>query len=371
MHDRNFRYLEKQWFVATAAETAFNNFSKWRKLKLSRVLQHHGELGEEPSDWETLRRADFDCLLTFYGIVEIGIMTGFIEEMPPSFRKEHLPLLCDGIVRRYYEWHYPQDLPRRLRERLQSGVGYYVLPKSAELNVAFHEFLKLTKFVEHDGDLHSFLWALDRGFRTNKTVKCDFARVKRGLLNAKRLASALQLAPEERGELDRALNGFCKFIQFCEAVSGLIECLEKTPQLAEAVWLAYGYWFRQLDTNFGADLKGAIRCLTKWKVSSQDTLAFRKRIAEMQKVLRKLALPPLADWQRSQTFGRTSISISGSVSHRVEALTRVVIPKESDHRQRELIKRFRAQRQHIKRVRSRRKPTRRVRSRRRAMMTPA
>jgi hypothetical protein len=165
------------------------------------------------------------------------------------------------------------------------------------LNDAFYDFLELTKLIERDKDMESFLWTLDGGWRQDDAGECDLDRVSRALTNPRRFARALQLPSDDRGETDRALNGFYKFIQFCERMTALLERVKPHPELAEAIWMAHAYWLRQMDSRIGARLKLALRSLVKWKVSRKDKGVLRVRVRKLEQLIERLASPPLADWR--------------------------------------------------------------------------
>src|ERR1043166_3959743 len=310
MSDLNLRYLEKQWLSRQPAERALKRMRRSSDKKLAVLLRHHDEEGI--SDRETWIRDDFDFLLGFYSIIEIAMMIGFVRKLPDTFTKKQLRVLNHPALRRYYEWNYPLDLPRRLRERMLFGAGYY-LRRDSVLEAFFYEFLELTKTIERDKDMESFLWCLDGGYREDKSGVSNLATVTRALGKSKRLANATQRPPKKRSELDRALNGFCKFIHFCEGLDSLIQRLKDRPEVAEAMWLAHAYWFRRLETDMGSDLKKAVLSLAKWSVPSKDKAALRSRVAEINKVLSRLSAPPTAQWklQTQQKMQRRSLMSAG------------------------------------------------------------
>lgn len=299
MNDLNLRYLEKRWLSLPQVVAALRTFSKVPAAKLHHILRHHDETDEGISDAETWIRDEFDFLLSFYGIVEVGLMIGFVKEVPPAFSKKHLPILCHRAVRQYYDWNYPLDLPRRLRERLQSGVCYNVT-STRELNAAFYEFVELTMVIESDEDLESFLWCLDGGARRIGRKWCDIDLVNKSLAKPARLAEAIQTPASERDELDRALNGFCKFIQFCESLTSLLERVKTQRQVAEAMWLGHVYWLRKLDGELGPGLNSAIQSLVKWDVPLADKRVLNARAKKLTNMFSLLAIPPLTDWRRGR-----------------------------------------------------------------------
>ncbi len=293
----NLLYLEREWLHGFPAEAGLQKFAHLTKADRQRVLRHHSEAAVR--DRETWLRDEIDYLLGYYGIIEIAMMIGFVDELPTEFQEQHLPILADAAMRRYYEWNYPVEMPRRFRERLQLGIGRSV-PGSPELEAAFHEFLELTRQVERDEDFESFLWALDGGWREDEDGACDIARVNKVLKDPNRLARAIQTPPDERSELEAALAGFCKFIQFCEGLDAIIEYLKGRGlvSVSEAMWLLHGYWFYQLRDRLGRDLAAAIRSLAKWRVKGNDKRVLAVRVSELHDLVERLSAPPMAGERR-------------------------------------------------------------------------
>jgi len=315
MSAQNLIYLEKNWLMATSAKDALTHFRKLSPGERKWLLRHHDEEGINND--ETWQRDDFDYLIGFYSIVEIAVTVGFVGELSPDFRKRHLPILSDAPVRRYYEVNYQLDLPRRLRERLQTGLGYR-LPSSPKLNSFFYEFLELTKLIERDEDLESFLWTLDGGWRDG----CSFEKVERALLKTFPLFEAIQTPNEKKSELEHALAGFCKFIQFCEGLASLLSRMEEAPEAAEAMWLAHAYWFRQLDYRIGDNLKLAFKSLARWEVGKKHKAALKRRVSGLTKLMQDISVPPMTKWKTGMPDKKSNaVKKSPAVPERVNMET--------------------------------------------------
>jgi hypothetical protein len=283
----NFAYLENHWLKNTGAQRAFGYRRNRSEDELRWLLRHHDE--ESVYEPDTDYRDDFDRLLMFYNLVEIGLMIGFVtSDLPDNVRRKHLSMLADPAVRNYYEWNYPLDLPRRLRERLQNDHGYSV-ERTPLVTSTFYEFLELTKHLERDEDIEMFLWALDDG----KTAY-DISDVRTGLKSPKRLLNAVVRKRALRTDLDRALTGFCKFISWCEAFESLLKRTEQAPLLAEAMWLTHAYWFRQFASNIGTDVKSVLRTIALWQVTQKSTRPIQKRLSSLDRTINFLATPPLS-----------------------------------------------------------------------------
>jgi hypothetical protein len=290
----NLMLLQKTWLLNRPAERGLRRVERWTGKRLAHLLRHHDE--KSISNSETWLRDDVDYLLGFYAILEIALMIRFVEDVSVTFQKRHAQALSNPALRRYYEWNYPLDLPRRLRERFLFGVGFQI-KRNVALHVSFYEFLDLTQVLERDSEIESFLWALDGGRREDKDGVCDIDAVIRSLKSPTRFIGAIRRKPDRRSELDRALNGFCKFVQFCEALDLLIERLKSEPRLAEAMWLAHAYWFRSFESAIGEDLKRVVQSVARWQVKRGYARSLRGRIAEITALIDRLAAPPTTRWR--------------------------------------------------------------------------
>jgi predicted RNA-binding protein with RPS1 domain len=323
MSDQNLSYLQVEYFKNTAAAKAYSNFQKWTDDRLCKVLRHHDE--KDISEMETWQRDEFDYLLGFYGIVEIAAMIDFVDEIPLTFRDQHLSILQHPAVRRYYEWNYPLQLPGRLAERLE-GISVRRVQPTSDSHGKFLVFLELTRMVEHDDDLESFLWTLDGGWRQDEGGECDIDHLRDALRDPEKFVQALQIPQKDRTELESALNGTYKFIQFCEAFAELITRQRLQQEVAEAMWLYHAYWFRQFDTQIGDNLRGVLKELEKWRmeeaedleIDPENTSLAKNRVIEIGEVIKNLSIPPLARWKSEKRNVGLKEKMTGSMSREIE-----------------------------------------------------
>jgi len=111
---------------------------------------------------------------------------------------------------------------------------------------------------------------------------------------------------KKKSELQHALVGFCKFIQFCEGLSSLLTRMEDAPVAAEAMWLAHAYWFRQLDYQIGDNLKLAFKSLVRWQVSHKNKKALLHRVGDLTKLMQDISVPPMTKWRTGLTSKRSA-----------------------------------------------------------------
>lgn len=307
MKDPNLGYLENRWLKGSSADKAVEHFSKSADLKLWHLLRHHEQEGI--TEGETWLRDAYDYLLGFYGVVEIASMIGFVPALPAEFVSTHLRILTHPAVRQYYEWNYPQDLPRRLRERILYRIEYAIDTNERTVPL-FYEFLELIACLEQDSPMESFLWALDDGTREDKEGEVDIEVIRSALKSPHQLFGALQTG--KKTEKQNALVGFSNFIDFCESFSALL-CRVDNPQLAEAMWLYPAYWFRQFKSSIGDEMKATVRALVTWNVPKSDVALVRQRVSHLEKLVDNLAIPPTVNLVTAKPSVHKSESKSAEV----------------------------------------------------------
>lgn len=163
------------------------------------------------------------------------------------------------------------------------------MPATTQLESWFYEFLELTKLIERDEDLESFLWALDGGRRDG----CSFSSIEEALLKSRPLFMAIQTPKEKKSELQRALAGLCKFIQFCEGLSSLLARMKSCPLAADAFWLAHVYWLRRLNHRIGDNLNRVFKILAQWQVGAKNARALNQRVRALTWLIEEIAVPPM------------------------------------------------------------------------------
>src|SRR5688572_19011989 len=133
------------------------------RRNLTRLLRHHEE--EEISDPETWLRDQFDFLIDFFSMVEVGRLSGVVHRPPSSHVRFARSVLAHPAVRYYYEDNYPLYLPQaHLLFVSRHGVALDrgVRENGPEL---FRRFYALSHPVVFDDSAETILWFLDGGAR--------------------------------------------------------------------------------------------------------------------------------------------------------------------------------------------------------------
>lgn len=224
-------------------------------IDINWVLRHHTE--EAIEDEETWYRDYVDDLLHFFSILEIAIMTGCITKEILSIKDRRLAieLLTHPAVQRYYERNYPLLLPTLFRRRLE-GDGV----RSIESENRFRDFLNVSRAIEGDESVDTFLWFLDGGqYRDgNRWVGID--DTLEALASAEQMARLLK---KGHGARARSVEGFRRFAVFCEQFDRLLRASNDTPIVRDAFWHAHGYWFHRMRKRVGATMDQGVNNLLK------------------------------------------------------------------------------------------------------------
>ncbi|MEW5918829.1 MAG: hypothetical protein AB1762_20675 [Gemmatimonadota bacterium] len=238
------------------------------------LLRHHDET-EGYVHWsETLVRDGFDYVLSYYGLVEIAALTGLMPKpLPAKFCVPALRLLSHPAVKKYYEKNYPLLLPRLLRYRLE-GRNDSQVPPRAENPSLFALFLEISKPIDFDANVETFLWFLDDGLRGGY----DISHVNRTLRSFK--AFALRMSKTRRpSPADRAVQGLVEYMRICLSLSRLLHDTEE-PLLRSAFWHWHAYWFGALKTNVQSNLSYALERFAAWETgSSKASTEHQKELA--------------------------------------------------------------------------------------------
>lgn len=236
-----------------------------RKRNLGKLLRHHDE--RQISDAETWDRDGFDFLLAYFGMVEVGCLSGFVGlDLPEDYRADAVEILGDGDVRRYYEDHYPIYLPQAHFRRLQGrpiGGDRGVMEIGPDL---FDQFFTISQPLEIGSEIETFLWFLDGGARDGSDIDDVVEALSRPDRFLEHLAARAD--DEEDGELpalSAAVQGFPRFLDFSDSLLRLLHLGRDFPILQSAMWHYHGYWLGQLAQHMGSDLRRIQKAMTSWQ----------------------------------------------------------------------------------------------------------
>jgi len=266
----NFAQLQDDFFrKAPGARKAAANFgrrSRRNDKSLFRLLRHHSQAGIR--DDETWERDGFDNLLSFYSLVELGCLAGYLgDEFPVEFVDNAYGQLGHPALREYYESNYSLVLPTLFRLRLETGSG--LLEKSSnEAYESFATFLEITRPLELESSLETFLWFLDGGWRDGFDIDDTIEAL------ADQETYLRSLSSQRKTPLQKSVVGFGEFLRFCRAFHALLRIMREgdVPNdsslrlLASAYWHYHAYWFRGLRKQFGRRLAATLNAFENWEV---------------------------------------------------------------------------------------------------------
>jgi len=292
IEDNNFQFLVRRYLKGTPARRAVANFKRWSRSELRSTLRPHDE--ETVSGVETDWRDEFDYLLSFYGVLEIAALIGFIpRQFERRFVETHLPILDDPAVRRYYGRHYPLALPGRFRRRLHGERRERLRPNRLSVP-AYYAFLDLTAIIEDDDDVEPFLWFLDGGSRYDNVGEPEESiETLLPVLQTAEGFCELVTSTRARSPLLRSSAlGFAKFIGFCRGFDALLNTVKRVPDLRAAFWQHHAYWLRRLraEVGVGTHLRRALASIAAWE-ARDGSRAHRIAIRKLERVMNRLQVP--------------------------------------------------------------------------------
>lgn len=287
--------------------------------KLQRLLRYHRPDRVTGNDVE--RRSSFDELLTYFGEMEVACIAEYV---PASLPKDYIAFarskLENDALRTYYERHYPLLLPQLHRRRIRGE--WSKRERGPELPSLFIAFSEISRSIEEDEDIDSFLWFLEDGSIGGQSLEDlldimgdpeafaaamlqgspqsssgdDMWEALRSESGLKDPAAFLKRFQQPAHELDpalSALHGFQKFLFFCRDFHSLLELAARYPYTQSAMWHQHAYWFDQLSDDLRPYLRMAIDRFAAWQSDTReaDSAARESAAAELRAAVDALTSP--------------------------------------------------------------------------------
>jgi hypothetical protein len=281
--DDNYARLERQFFANTGAEkgeAVVASFTRRHRIAdLIHLLRHHSEDGVEGR--ETYLRDEIDYLLSYYGILEIASLIGFVPNIPGEAQRKLLGVLTNPALRVYYEENYPLVLPQLLSRRLSGNLSLHEDVGRDGLTRFMH-FIILTKTMDiDDDDVETFLWFLDDGDRDDY----DWDDLMRALDQPRVFTNALATSPRQRDPRDHAINGFRKFLIFCTQFNSLLAASLHYRLMTAEMYAHHAYWFVSLRDKVGRRVGRAVR---KFRTQDETDSAFARQLSKTETAIESL-----------------------------------------------------------------------------------
>jgi len=247
LSETNFQQLKEEFYFKTAAPRASKilrkNGSNMKYMR--RLLRHHEEKAITNSD--SKKRDSFDYLLGYYSMLELALLTGFVQSLPVADKDEAISALSHPALGVYYREHYLFVLPQLLLERLNGRYPAVVRDSDGKVINAFLQYVPLAYFAATDQDIECFLWFLDGGSRGGFSYR-DTLKV---LSSRKRLLKSVLQRPSHKTPLDASVEGFSKFLNFCVQLDVTLQASSKWPLFQEEMFENHSYWFEQMGKKLG------------------------------------------------------------------------------------------------------------------------
>jgi len=247
----NLENLRNEYFIDKAPQRAIAILKKManKPKELKWLLRDHRK--DDVDDLQEISRRDkVDELLSYYSLLEVGAIAGFVPPQPAREDSETAEwVLNNKHVRRFYEEFYPLRLPALHRYRLDGKWGH--TDESARAGELFVGFLQANAVIENDDDVNMFLALLD-DYEFDEYGEDDLIEALDDLpAMIKRLAAS----DSDQDALSSALAGMMKFFQFCPTLLRVLDSASEIPILRAAMWHYHSYWFTELQDGLGRSLR--------------------------------------------------------------------------------------------------------------------
>lgn len=156
------------------------------------------------------------------------------------------------------------------------------------------ETLEVCRPVYEDPDIQLFLDCLDDyitlGENQQPIVSIDLVieTVGKPMEYIQRLIKP----KDEQEQLDVALHGFIKFMEFCQNFYRLLERSADLPLLQSEIWHSQSYWFRILRTRASKAVDAAVSQFSGWEpMLESSTESFdvtQESITKLRQILAEL-----------------------------------------------------------------------------------
>lgn len=267
----NLQDLQRRFYERPSAQDAviWLAVNKTNTAFVDRVLRSHFE--EPVTDPQEIKVRDaFDALLDFYSQLEIASLSDFIAEKSALlYHEQAKDILENPLVIKYYCERYPLLLPQLFLARTKGKFSIRYPAKAANAIPIYLEMLEVCRSFYEDADVQLFLDCLDDyilwGDEDNPIISIDL--VIESIGNPSDYIKRLLRPLNERERLDNALQGFIKFLNFCQNFYNLLERSAEFPILQSAMWHSQSYWFRTLrdQTDISQTMDAAIALFSRWE----------------------------------------------------------------------------------------------------------
>lgn len=290
LREANLEDIRREYFEGKDAELALHSLRRSKNRDLDWVLRDHRKV--PITDPEELRlRALADELMAYCGVLEVALLSGFIESRDGPARPPDEPMwrdlnqiLNDEAVRKFYESHYPLMLPQLLRQHLNHESQLLPSQEDPETIRLMLGFLALdTRFVRElkNGVLLRFMD--DFVIQQHR-----FSDVMRALEKPVEYRERLLRPARERDNIDQALHELGSFFDFCASLQQLLNRASDRPLIQSAIWHNYAYWFDLMSDKLKGKLEGVVDRFLSWHVeltTTEDSETLRAYITELQDTL--------------------------------------------------------------------------------------
>lgn len=239
---------------------------------------------------EILFRRRADKFMKCCSVIEVAALADFIPDVATSeFAGEIKDVLLHQSVKPYYTEFYPEYLPQELSKRMEGVYNITEDISDAEAYRIMLSFLELDQHFEENLANGYLLRLLDSFTITKKRRSTGVKETVRfkdlvALMHSpQKFIDSLFMDVRKQGVLEKAVNEFSLFIQFCFDLTDLLKLCDNYPLIQRAIWSCYSYWFGILGEKLEAKLGKALDGFLSWVPPGDLEINADEAIADIQK----------------------------------------------------------------------------------------
>jgi len=319
---RNYHSLKAEFFDGKKASKGLNILNYLQEnndTAIKELLGSHLERGYYGE--ELKQRFYVDDLLSYYNLLFIGILAGFLpQKLDEETTKEISSILGHPSVFKYYSNYYPYKLCEFTSLFFKNELNLYQETNSTTIGI-FNEFIALTRSVKTDQDIIVFLGMLDFVSYGNTKISDVIDTLK----SFKKLNEVF--TSKNDAYLKQAVWGFVKYTSFITQFSVLLKKSSSYSQLQSSMWYYHEYNFGQLNIKMKSFFDEAFTNLEK-------TMNDKQLFVEIIKELYGNEIPDEIDENELMKYTLDSIKESRKdvdnvleMEYWIKPLSQLIMPK--------------------------------------------
>jgi len=201
-----------------------------------------------------LSQAPFFRPITFFSLLEIACVSGFLHEPPLSVAADVERLSRREDYRRFTKNNGEPILLLQLRNRFRGK--FKQLKPSHDAPAIFLQFSETSRALEEDKDVGALLARLREGSKSIDEAIAAFGDPN--------ILLPCFLRQKKKTDVSECVVGITKLHRFNTSLDALLTGLADQSAFARSLWTYHRYWFSSTAVHFSQVLEQAGKELTRW-----------------------------------------------------------------------------------------------------------